>query len=341
MAVGRYLRGLNAYDVLGNLIPGAIGLVIVMGFLPSPPIPDNIGEYGLFIIAAFGLGAVIQEYASRAVGSRRSFNETMDSVERLSLQYTSREEESEGGGQNDPPEEEEPDNDESEFENNTNSTLCSLFWKLHLLIGPLCGWWRTRSGEKMEDKILANRIWEHLIDTHEIPFETTSYSVLYHVMLSRIDNIRSPSRAIRIQAIRNFHRGMWLTSWYATLLILLAVVLNKRLNTGDDIPVLQIKYAEPAYFDYWMPVWHLAVVSFIGVIIFWFLSESSEKDYLEYLFADYAVSKGSEETNITVGEESALTISGDITTQIDWEDGSDTESTDEAEEGGGGEENHG
>lgn len=169
----------------------------------------------------------------------------------------------------------------------------------------------------MDDVILANRIWEHLVDTHEIPFKTESYSVLYHVMLSRIDNIHSPSRAIRIQAIRNFYRGMWIISWYSLVLIGAAIVANLVFSVGTIIPFLGVEYTQSTYFDYWMPVWHLAVVAFIGIIVFWFLFESAEEDYLEYLFADYAVSIGTESTSIVFADENDLTISGDITAQIE------------------------
>lgn len=305
MSVGRYVRGLNSYDLLGNIIPGTIGVIVILGFLSSPPIPDDIGEYGLFIIAAFIIGSVSQVHASKAVGSRESFDRTMDSTEVLStLQYKEDNSGDTNGGDNG---ENDPRLDKDE----------SRFWNLHPLIGPLCGWWRPKRGEKMDDVILANRIWEHLIDTYEIPFETESYSVLYHVMSSRIDNIQSPSRAIRIQAIRNFYRGMWVTSWYSLVLIGVAIGADIAFNIGDDVLFTGVEYTRPIYFDYWDPVWHLAIVAFIGIIVFWVLFESTEEDYLEYLFADYAVAIGSEGTNILFDDKSSLVVSGDIHAQIE------------------------
>ncbi len=88
MSSGRYFRGLTAYDVLGNIIPGAIGLIVLMGFLSSPPVPNTVGQYVLFIAIAFTVGAILQAHASKAIGQRESFDKTMDSVEELpSLQY--------------------------------------------------------------------------------------------------------------------------------------------------------------------------------------------------------------------------------------------------------------
>lgn len=299
MSVGRYVRGLNAYDLLGNLIPGTIGLVAIIGFLSSPPIPNDVGEYGLFIAVAFVIGAINQAYASKAAGSRESFDKTMNSVEDLSsLQY----------------QEHEPEGGEGAQDGQTKEG--SGIWILHPFIGPLCGWWRPKRGEKMDDAILANRIWTHLVDTHEIPFETESYSVLYHVLLSRVDNIQSPSRAIRIQAIRNFYRGMWITAWYSLLLIMIAIIADWRFEIGDTIPWAGVEYAQSAYFEYWDPIWHLAVIAVIGVLIFWLLFESTEEDYLEYLFADYAVSIGTEGTSIAFEDENSLAISGDIQTRV-------------------------
>ncbi|USZ69550.1 hypothetical protein NGM10_07410 [Halorussus salilacus] len=306
MPVGRYFRGLTAYDLLGNIVPGVIALVVTMGFLHSPPIPGNLGEYGLFTAIAFSVGAILQPYASKAVGRRENFDETMDSVEDLpSLQR-----EDDGS--------ESTDDDDCEEDVNDGRDICELAWRMsHPFVGPLCGWWRPRRGEQLDDRILANRIWTHLVDTHEIPFRTESYSVLYHVMSSRVDDARSPSRATRIQAIRNFHRGMWLASWYSLVLVGIAIVVDTFLIPGDPVAPFGVEYARPAYFDYWTPVWHLAVVAVAGVVVFWLLFESTEEDYIEYLFADYAVAIGSEGNTVSLGEGTELAISGNLHTTLE------------------------
>jgi len=314
MPVGRYFRGLTAYDLLGNIIPGVVGLVVILGFLSSPPFPDSLGEYGLFAIFAFALGGVIQAHASTAVGQQRSFNITMDSVEALpSLQYSEAEsdkadtENSEAGTE---------DNEESTGDDGEQDT--HPIWNFcHPFIGPVFGWLRPERGKKLDDVILANRIWEHLVDTYEIPYSTESYNVLYHVMLSKVDDIGSPSRAIRIQALRNFYRGMWIASWYFLILLLLSLAANACLSTGETISVVGVAYAQPSYFQYWTPLWHLVVIAVGGVVVFWRLFESTEEDYIEYLFADYAVAIGSGEQSLTLAEDTELSLSGEVTAVLE------------------------
>jgi hypothetical protein len=313
MPVGRYFRGLTAYDLLGNIVPGVVALVVTMGFLPSPPIPDTLGEYGLFTAIAFAVGAVLQPYASKAVGRRESFDETMDSVEELSsLQYL------EDSFENSNDDDDDSSDDGQQADETDDRAVPELVWRIcHPFVGPLCGWWRPRRGEELDDAILANRIWQYLVDTYEIPFRTKSYSVLYHVMSSKVDDVRSPSRATRMQAIRNFHRGMWLTSWYSLVLLLVAITVDACLQVGDSVPLFAVDYVRPAYFDYWTPIWHLVVVATIGVIVFWLLFESTEEDYVEYLFADFAVAIGSEGSTVSFAGDSELVVSGELRGMFD------------------------
>lgn len=316
MPVGRYFRGLTAYDLLGNLVPGVIALVAIMGFIHSPPAPSDIGGYGLFTVFAFSIGALAQEHASEAVGQRKSFDKTMQTVETLpSLQ--SKTGDSDNGGSDG-----ESEDDEDHFWEDNRTTWA--VW--HPFIGPLIGWYRPPRGEKLDDAILANRIWEHLVDTHEIPFTTESYGVLYHLMSSRVDDMDSPSRATRIQAIRNFYRGMWISSWYSFILVWIAICADLLFTSGDSIPILDVDYLRPAYFTYWTPVWHLAIVSAIGVVVFWVLFESTEEDYLEYLFVDYAVAIGRGGSNVSFGEGSELTVAGDVTAKLETDVANDGES---------------
>lgn len=187
----------------------------------------------------------------------------------------------------------------------------------HPFVGPIVGRYRPRRGEKLADVILANRIWEHLVDTHEIPFTTDSYGVLYHLMSSRVDDMDSPSRATRIQAIRNFYRGMWLSSWYSFALVGVAIGADLVFTIGDSVPVLGVDYSQPAYFTYWTPVWHLAIVSAVSVVTFWVLFESTEEDYLEYLFVDYAVAIGQDEDDVSFAEGTDLAVTGDVTAKLE------------------------
>lgn len=311
MPVGRYFRALTAYDLLGNLVPGVLMTVVFLGFLPSPPIPTTVGGYALFAVIAFTLGSVLQAHASEAVGERDSFEKTITGAE--SLPSLSR------------PKDEQPTDDEE------GSQHSEHVWRLaHPFVGPVAGWWRPPRGKELNDAILANRIWEHLIDTHELPFRTDSYDVLYHLMSSHVDDVRSPSRATRLQAIRNFNRGMWITSWYSCVLLTLAIGGNQLFDAGDRVPVLAVEYQSAAYFSHLLPVPFLLVVAVAGVIVFWFVFESIEDDYLEYLFVDYAIAIEDENTEVRLSQGANVTVSGEIDANVRTQEpnGEDGEETD-------------
>lgn len=302
MPVGRYIRGLNSYDLLGNLIPGIVALVVTLGVFTTPPVPDSIEEYVLFAVIAYLVGNLIQSVASLAVGDRKHFDRTMSDAEMRTKSELAETEVGSGS-----------DGIANEREQSAENNGDSLIWKiLHPYFWPIAVWCRPPRGQRLDDAILVNRIWEYLIDTHEIPFRTTSYGVLYHVMSSRVDNIRSPSRAIRMQALRNLNRGMWITSWYASLLVILVFTFDSLLDSGELIPILGLEYEQPLFLEYWMPVGMLFLISLIGVLFFWILAESSEEDYIEYLFADYVVAVASEAEDISFDGEGPLNITGEI-----------------------------
>lgn len=304
MPVGRYLRGFNSFDLYGNLIPGIITLVITLGVYPDPPIPSTIEQYALFVVIAYLVGGIIQAWASKAVGSRKHFDQTMSSAEERTESELA---------------ETDVDDDTSteSDEGHTIGDADGWCWKIgHPFVGPLFYWLRPGRGEELDDKILANRIWQYLVDTHEIPFRTTSYSVLYHVMSSRVDNIQSPSRAVRMQALRNLNRGMWITSWYAAVVIAFLGLIDWTYEQGDMLPLINHTYQQPFYFEYWLPMGLLFVLSLIGILFFWFQAESSEEDYIEYLFADYVVAVASEAEDISFAEDTSLEITGESTVNL-------------------------
>ena len=120
-----------------------------------------------------------------------------------------------------------------------------------------------------------------------------------------------------MQALRNLNRGMWITSWYASLLLVSVLVIDGRLDSGEPISILGLEYEQPIFFEYWVPVWMLVLVSLAGVLFFWILAESIEEDYIEYLFADYVVAVASEAEDISFDEDTPLNITG----QLDFSSG--------------------
>ncbi|MBZ6495823.1 hypothetical protein [Natrinema longum] len=187
---------------------------------------------------------------------------------------------------------------------------------LHAVLGPLLWWWRLpERGERLDDAILINRIWSHLSSTYSIPDNTDSLGVLYHLMSSRVDNIQSPSRAVRMQAIRNFQRGLWIAAWYSTVLVTVAIIMDLIFQPGDQI-YPGVVYARPAYYTYWTPVWNLAIVGIVAVVLFWWLFESFEEDYVEYLFVDYAIGIQTPSQELRFSNDDVLQLSGSLTSEL-------------------------
>lgn len=303
MPVGRYFRGLTTFDLLGNLVPGVVVLVAVYGVLPSLPFPKSIGGFGLVVVAAFSVGTFVQHHASFATGERRSFRLTMQSAERLDDLTKTTNRNSKRGI--------------------TGQARLLLRNVTRAYLDPLFSPYRSERGTTLDDVILTNKIWDHLTETHDIPPSTDAIDVLYHLMSSKVDDLDSPSRAIRFQAHRNFNRGMWIGSWYVLVTLLLAWMADAYWAEGETI-YSGVVYSQPAYFDYWTPIWHLVVVALAFVWGFWVLTESYEEDYVEYLFSDYAVAISENGSETTVPDELSVEV------VHDWNDGDGT--TDE--EGG-------
>jgi len=127
---------------------------------------------------------------------------------------------------------------------------------------------------------------------------------------------------------------MWLTSWYSLLLTVIVMMADAYLRVGNPVPLFGVEYARSTYFDYWTPLWHLAVVAATGVVAFWLLFESTEEDYVEYLFADYAVAIGSESNTVSLGENAEIAVSGEIHTTLENDLASDKKTADSEDEVG-------
>lgn len=297
MPLGRYFRGLTSFDLLGNLIPGLLALLAVLLCLPGPPLPSGLLGYSFFVVLAFVVGSVVQAHASRAGGERTSFEKTMQAAESLP-------ELSKTGG-------------ESQSENRASgrAVVSVTHGLLHAAAGPLLWWCLPERGERLDDAILVNTIWDDLSAKFGIPDNTDSIGVLYHLMSSRVDDAQSPSRAVRMQAIRNFQRGLWIAAWYSTVLVIAVLLADGYFEAGETV-YQGVTYARPAYFDYWTPLWNVVVVGIVAVVCFWSLFESFEEDYVEYLFVDYAIGTETPTRTVRFSEEDSLRLRGSLSQQV-------------------------
>lgn len=264
MQVGRFFQGLTAYDLLGNLVPGVTLLTALSLFLPSPWFPSSVGGYALFVVCSYVLGGMIQTHASAATGSRVDFERSIDARQgRLGdLEITD-----EGSGT------------PSESGRGLDfGQLCRLSFLSPLSLGS-----DGERGSPVVDRLLASRIQQHLYTHYGVEPDAGSFDVLYRLMLSEVGDGRST--AVRMQALRNLYRGMWMAAWYTLVLLAGSFVVE---HTLVDCTSLPIGFATPGYYHHWSGVWQLLVLA-PGVVIFLrYIAAARDRKFVEYLFTDYA-----------------------------------------------------
>lgn len=299
MPAARYFRGLTTFDFLGNLLPGTVVLAAVLSSLPDPPTPTTPGGYLLFGVVAFSLGHFVQQFSSVATGDRRSFDWTMDAARQQGRAPEAADagdtdlETGEIGRDETGREGTLPD--EASVVESRDGRLVRLVDRVRragvvcfdALFDPLLWWRRSPRGSVLEERIVANLAWKHLLDSYELPPGTDDHSVLFHLMSSELDDVATPSRAVRFQAIRNFHRGMWAATWSALTLWIVVVIVDSLVVRGAW--VLGVQYRQASLFELWSPVWHVLATLALGVVGFRRLAAVYEQEFVEYLFTDFVV----------------------------------------------------
>ena len=277
MVVGRFFRGLTAYDLLGNLVPGVILLTAFLLFLPDGWLPSTVGGSVLFALFAYLLGGVVQVHASHGTGDREDFERSIDTdgqaqrVNRVS------------GTSNGP--------------DNTDSGIGQLLHRSFL--HPISGNPSEKPGRPVEDQVLASQIQQHIYNEYNVEPGSASLSVLYRLMLSEINANDNPPTAIRMQALRNLYRGVWIAVWYVVMLLGAAMIVRHGLLTCEFF-----QFLKPGYYQFWSDLWQLLLISLCAVVIFRHIYERRNRDFVEYLFTNYAA---------------AVSLSDDVTTESSTE----------------------
>lgn len=306
MPAGRYFQGLTTFDLLGNLIPGTVVTTAIIALLPSVHAPGSIPEYFLAGIAAFSFGHFIQKHASSASGDRQTFEQTMDAVrggrledEKESSETGDSDEVETDGGKRSEREEKEDGKKSviSRAVNLTNNVVSHIFYAATM---PVFWWYLSSRGQALDDVILPNRVWKDLLETYDIDRGTDNYSVLFHMISSEVDDVGSPSRAVRFQAIRNFHRGMWIAMWYILCYCVLFFLVDAVFTIFGMTAILGVQIKEPYLFRVIDPNWQIIVVLSLLLVGFWYLADNFEEEFIEYLFTDYVVARKNEQNTIEV-----------------------------------------
>lgn len=292
---GRYFQGLTAYDLLGNLIPGLIVLGGLYGTAHVELQQIGLVETGASLVVAFIIGGFLQRHASIAAGRRETFDRTIRATRKLSAvsQETTGDEET---------------NEEETDEEQTSSCLerlARLFANRRYLasvLDPLVGWAAEPRGEKLDDAVLTGAIRQHLVDAHGVPKDFDDLQVLYHLMISRVDSTDGPTRATRIQALRNFYRGVWIAVWWFGVLVSVATLLVISFGTNPEPlcgppPANSVcwMYKRPNFYSWWKDAWQSLLPAVVVLSLAKSSYESQAEDFVEYLFTDYAATIESEQ----------------------------------------------
>lgn len=256
MAVGRFFRGLTAYDLLGNLIPGVIVLTALVSSLSGKWIPSTIGEYALFALFAYLLGGVIQLHASNSVGDRENFNQIMRTSGQLdNLEIIKEKEENEG---------------------TTGISGCEII--LQSVFSPIPIIFNNKTKNVVEENTTYSQIRQHVYNKYNIEPNNSQLSTLYRLVLSEIERKNNRAIAVRMQALRNLYRGVWIAGWYILVLVVTSIPF-----TTPYTQCFSLLFCELSYFSLLI----LLVIVLIFVILFRYINEKRNKKFVEYLFTDY------------------------------------------------------
>lgn len=295
----RTARVFNLYDIIGVFFPGATLLIGILILFPNPPTPSSVWEYTVYLIVAFSLGHVTQICASLAMGELKVFEYTMDETRSIL----------EEGGDNNGIKTNETDVDSNsnntdqssrDSNENTENSVCKcnfknkiinkfLLYILYPILGPFIFWYWSPDDDETKELLHANRVWKNLQQKYAFDIGTNRYEELQQMISSQIDDPKSPSRSYRFQAIRNFHRGMWISMW----LIWIFVAAYKILwFDGLFYPPLfcfsDVGVCSPFLINEY-PNLLIFVILLIALVAFWWLTVYFERIFIRYLITDYFV----------------------------------------------------
>lgn len=304
MATGRYFQALTAFDLLGVLLPGVFALAMFVSILPSQPFPSSTGGVLFFTLLSYAVGHFIQFHASQAQWD--CFETTLRSVQEHPLRAAQKLSE----------ESEQLDQSElgsfaraairisnislSDLYRWCVSSVSSLLGRLgslpftfvfSSLLSPAYCWLYSPNGDTVDDTEISFKVFKDLVARYPTVRDTDDYDQLINIISSEIDDVSTPARSIRFQAIRNFHRAMWIVSWYSAIAISALYVFETNPDTQEVLTHIGITYRSPGLFSQWGPDWHLIIASVLLTIGFQRLARKFELQFTEYLFSDYLVSR--------------------------------------------------
>ena len=263
---GRFFQDLTSYDLLGNLVPGVALLTALSLFLPQPWLPSTAGGSALFVVCSYVLGGIVQTHASASTGSRTGFERSIRAGRGHlgHLDILDRPQENETTGR----------------DNGLGfAQVCRLAF-----LSPVSFRGRAEQSPAVDDPVLTSKIRDHLYNRYGVEPDSGQVDVLYRLMLSEVGD-GGGSTAVRMRALRNLYRGMWITLWYVSVLLIVSIIIKHSLN---DCAYLPLALRVPSYYDHWGDLWQVLPPAAGTALVLRYITEARDRKFVEYLFTDYA-----------------------------------------------------
>jgi len=319
MPIGRVFGDLSVFDLLGNFVPGVLLLGNVLLLLPANRVVQIQSSALLaafvFGVVAFATGHLIQSYAAQAVGTRETFrnsiliNQSLGRSDVLDFDtYPTAHPRLYGLYSVLHPEEPEQwdlndvlGNHDSVGEIDSTALVDAVLdsetvagkinhvpARWYRAIVEACAMVRIKRDRPLSDVTLAGKTWAICRKKYDLDRQYDQYGDLLHLMSSDIEVHANSSRALRFQAIRNFHRGMWITCYFA-LLTMTTVIIARTFSSQVTMLAgfVNMTVWKPVVVDLWTPIWMICFGYAVLLYLFWELKEDFEEEFVEYLLTDF------------------------------------------------------
>jgi xanthosine utilization system XapX-like protein len=188
MAAGRVLRSLHIYDILANLLPGSMLLVVIIATVRVEEYLGGLSSgvfVAAFLVVGFIAGHIIQAFASRLNGKPRLFGLLVADMR--------------GIDPYDP-----------------NGTFEFLPSRLRSWLG-----FERSTLSDLHVTEVEREFWPLAKNQFDLTDELEHHGRLMQLVLSYLES-GSATRALRFQSIHTFHRSMW-GMWFVSLIFVAGV----------------------------------------------------------------------------------------------------------------------
>ena len=195
MAIARTFQSLQIYDILANLLPGTMLLIVLITTVQIEEYLGNMSStllVAVFLIVGFIIGHIVQAVASQLNGPPRLFGLVVAELRGV-----------------------EPYNPSGSFE---------------FLPQQMRGWMGLRRSTLSDLSIteVEERFWPIAKEEFDLTEEFEHHGRLMQLVLSYLETVPA-TRALRFQSVHTFHRSMW-GMWYLSVVLVTTVGVASYFN---------------------------------------------------------------------------------------------------------------